>query len=194
MNSNETRNKYYRKNSEKIKHQVKQYGRTYNGLITRMYCGIKQRSKRYNNNQLGFTKEEFVQWVSNQQELFDILWNNWIQSDYDTKLKPSINRLNDYKSYTFDNMELTTWEDNFNKGTKCIKTFNAHSCVSRNNGKMACKSVIQFDVNDDYLNKFSSITEAAKILHLHKESISACFKGIYKTAGGYKWQYTTVIK
>ena len=48
-------------------------------------------------------------------------------------------------------------------------------------------AVLQF-INDQIV-RYESINEASKKTGVHRGSITACCKGIYKTAGGYKWEY-----
>lgn len=51
------------------------------------------------------------------------------------------------------------------------------------------KRVIQCNLDGEELMEFSSITEAAKSINKGTSVISACCKGIRKTAYGYVWKY-----
>ena len=51
------------------------------------------------------------------------------------------------------------------------------------------KSVIQYDVNGNLLNIFSSIKEASLKTNTNKTSISGACLGKYKKVGGYIWKY-----
>jgi len=51
------------------------------------------------------------------------------------------------------------------------------------------KKVIQCDLNCAKIREFDSITEAAKSINKGTSRISACCKGIRKTAYGYIWRY-----
>ena len=58
------------------------------------------------------------------------------------------------------------------------------------------KTIAMLDYKDNILNIFNSITEACDYLGMSRDSrgkakisnISPCFKGIRKTAYGYKWK------
>lgn len=49
------------------------------------------------------------------------------------------------------------------------------------------KVVVQLTKNDEVVNIFSSIHEAAKQTGINRQCISFCLRDLYKTAGGYKW-------
>lgn len=49
------------------------------------------------------------------------------------------------------------------------------------------KAVIQYDLENNIVNKFSSIAEAGRKTTASLQNISRCIKGYRKTSGGYKW-------
>ena len=49
--------------------------------------------------------------------------------------------------------------------------------------------VIQYDINGIYINYFSSVRVASKILKISQSAIISCCKGRTKTAAGYQWKY-----
>jgi group I intron endonuclease len=49
--------------------------------------------------------------------------------------------------------------------------------------------VVQFDLNDNFIKKYSSVTEAAQENNLFGTSITATCRGKYKTCGKSKWKY-----
>ena len=51
------------------------------------------------------------------------------------------------------------------------------------------RKVIQYDLNNNIINEFSSITEATNFLNKTSHSIHNCLAGRTKTAFGYKWKY-----
>ena len=51
------------------------------------------------------------------------------------------------------------------------------------------RKIIQYDLNDNVINEFSSITEATNFLNKTSRSIQNCLAGRTKTAFGYKWKY-----
>lgn len=51
------------------------------------------------------------------------------------------------------------------------------------------KEVFQLDVNFNIINTFISIAEASRKTKTRSDSISACCRGVQKSAGGYIWKY-----
>lgn len=51
------------------------------------------------------------------------------------------------------------------------------------------KIVIQYDINNKFIKKFSSIIEASKKLNIDSSLIIKVCKNKRKTAGGYVWKY-----
>lgn len=51
------------------------------------------------------------------------------------------------------------------------------------------KAVIQYDLNNNIINEYISISEAARQTGLHSQNISGVCRGIKHTCGGYKWKY-----
>lgn len=51
------------------------------------------------------------------------------------------------------------------------------------------KAVFQYDLNDNFVGKYDSVSEAASILKLSKSGISKCCRGERKSSGGYIWKY-----
>lgn len=54
------------------------------------------------------------------------------------------------------------------------------------------RPVAMYDTNGNFLKRFPSIAQASYYTGIHKDTIRRCCKheGYYKTAGGYKWEYT----
>lgn len=53
----------------------------------------------------------------------------------------------------------------------------------------AGKRVIQFNLQDEYIQEFETVAQAAKISGLNRSSIARCCRGEQKSCGGYKWKY-----
>ena len=102
------------------------------------------------------------------------------------------------------------WKDNLSKAHKGkiftnetrLKMSNSHlnkpsPFKGKNHTTQTCeiiknslsKSVIQYDVNGNLLNIFSSIKEASLKTNTNKTSISGACLGKYKKVGGYIWKY-----
>ena len=113
-----------------------------------------------------------------------MLWNNWIESNYDKMTKPSVDRLDDYKGYSLDNIQLMTWEENKAKGSRDRKN-------GVNNKKS--KAVLQYDLQGNLIKEYYSIMQAERETKISNVSISRVCNGKRKTAGGFKWKYKQQI-
>ena len=74
----------------------------------------------------------------------------------------------------------------WNKGLKncfCEKTIEKMRNTKKN------KSVVQLDLNDNYINTYISLMEAQRETNINATAIMRCCKNINKTAGGFKWKY-----
>lgn len=57
----------------------------------------------------------------------------------------------------------------------------------KSNGK--AKNINQYDINDNYITSYISLTEAAKAVNGDRSLIGKVCRGIRKTAYGYKWKF-----
>ena len=53
------------------------------------------------------------------------------------------------------------------------------------------KSVVQYDKNNNELNRFDSIKDASSKTGIYSANICSCCKGRKKTSGGFIWKYET---
>lgn len=159
---------------------------TKSGWCSNIYNNMKQRNKKKFGKELPFSKEEFVHWIDeNYKEKFDEMFQNYVDSGCDKYLVPSIDRVDDYDSYHFENMQLLTWEQNDIKGTNGIK--NKVSCAEV--GKKYCSKIVaQYDENMNEIMRFSSTHEVTRVLGFDSSLIAkACREGF--KSKGYYWKY-----
>jgi hypothetical protein len=117
------------------------YDKTEKGVIRVIYKTQKLHSKDRGHPLPAYSKKELAEWM--YKNGFKELYNNWVKNGYDNKLKPSIDRLDDNKPYTFDNIRLVTWQENIEHRLKYIR-----------------KKVYCLDENFNLLKIYNSITEA----------------------------------
>lgn len=160
---------------------VNEYHRTRVGLSVKMYKNQKVNSKKRGHKPPTYTRVEFTDWLLNNED-FHILYLEWVLSDYKKELTPSVDRLDDYKSYSFDNIRLVTWHENNLKG-----------CIDRINGINNKKSnaIIQKDLQGNIVKRFYSVAQAARETGINFRNIHAVAKLQRKTAGGFSWHYDT---
>lgn len=158
---------------------VREYQKTKNGLITEIYSHQKLSSKQRNHLMPTYTKLELKVWCF-AQKLFHELYDNWKSSNYQNDLIPSVDRLNDYSGYSLDNIQLMTWRENEQKG---------HNDMKNGINNKNSKSVLQYDLKENFIKEFYSVSEAGRQVGIYKTSISQCCNGLIKTSGGFKWKF-----
>jgi hypothetical protein len=145
-------------------------------VINRMYAQQKLRNLRKFGIELSYTKQQLEVWL--YKNGYYNLYVNWVNCGYQRDLAPSVDRLDDYKGYSLDNIRLVTWLDNRNKGAKDVR--------SGINTKTT-KAVVKLDLEGKALEEFHSIRSAERMTGLFSSEISRCCNGKAKTSGGYKW-------
>lgn len=151
--------------------------------ITKVYGRMKRDNKGKFNLELPFSKEEFSIWI-NQTNILQLLEQYKI-SNFDKNKCPSIDRIDDYKSYTFDNIQLLTWEENNTKGRMSSK--NKEQC-SQMAKYVWSKKVAQMDKDYNIIAFFKSTHEVNRILGFDSSLIArACREN--KISKGYRWKY-----
>lgn len=164
---------------ECIRIQGKQYRHSLFGLIKKTYKNQVEASKKRGHPSPYYTEEEFIIWFI-RQDNFPELLANWIQSGYQSKLKPSGDRLDDYKPYSFDNLRLTTWGENEQKMRDDVKG-------GINNKKS--KGCIQFSLEHVLICEYHSLRDAARATCSDSAGISSCCKGKQRKHNGFIWEY-----
>ena len=110
--------KEYRiKNQDVIKKKNEYYRHDFHAHAKRMYSKIKERlksDKSYSSLRLYINREEFLDWVINNPSYTD-LYNRWKESNFNQRLTPTIDRINNKGNYTLDNIQVLTKSDNLKK-------------------------------------------------------------------------------
>jgi len=149
------------------------------GLITHIYSNQKLNSKLRKHPLPTYSKKEFTNWMLSQKN-FNVLFDEWSNNNYDRKLTPSVDRLDDYKGYSFDNIRLVTWNENMSK---------SHSDIKNGINRKGTISVIQYSLAGDFIKLFYSISQAGRENSINGSSISNGCKRQSKQACGYIWNY-----
>lgn len=155
--------------------------RTKNGLASKLYREQRYRSKQRGHKDPEYTKEEFKNWLFTQEN-FNELYLKWVLSGYVKGLKPSVDRLDDYKGYSFDNIQLVTWYENNQKGYR--------DRIEGINNKKS-NAVVQRDLKGNIIKRYYSIAQAARDTNINFRNIHKVAKLQRKTAGGFVWEYDT---
>lgn len=156
----------------------KEHKKTKKGLITTIYYHQKnnRNSKKY---PIGYTKNEFHEWMMGNKN-FHELYKKWVESGYEKNKRPSVDRIDDYKGYSIDNIQLMTYEQNIQK-----------SRDDRRNGinNKDSKAIIQIGVDGTVVKEYYSIKQAYRETGFNIGNISSVCCGRRKTAHGFVWKF-----
>lgn len=158
---------------------IANYRKTKKGVITTIYNSQRLNSKKRGHAPPKYTGIDLRKWMF-CNPVFDEIYVKWVNSGYSKKLKPSCDRIDDYKSYTFDNIQIVTWQEN-----------NAKSHSDRRNGinNKASKAVIQKSMNGEFIYKFHSVHCASRVTGFLMSSIAKCCRKERRSLHGYKWSF-----
>lgn len=174
----------------------KRFVQSKEGLVNKIYSQQKSKSKLRKHPLPAYTKEDLYLWLFSNPE-YDKLYTKWVSSGYSTKLIPSVDRLDDYKPYTLENIQLMTWEENSNK-------YNQDQKKGLNNKRNL--AVDQLDLEGNFIKRFHSASYAAREVGSTSRNITLVCKGepikrknpdgsfrmeFRKTIKGYKWRWST---
>ena len=156
--------------------------RTKKGLVKRIYHGQKKNSIHRGHPMPTYTIDELRLWFK-CNPVSDQLFLEWRASGYEKMLAPSVDRIDDYKGYSLDNIQLLTWQDNLDK-----------SHIDRKEGRnnKHNKAVIQLTLDSEFMEEFHSAAEADRQTSIDRVSIGRCCVNKSQTAGGFKWKYKTI--
>jgi hypothetical protein len=149
------------------------------GLIKKTYGNQIASSRKRGHVPPNYTEEEFMIWVI-RQDNFPILFKNWVDSGYSTSLKPSGDRLDDYKPYTLDNLRLVTWAENEQRMRDDVR-----NGINRKKSK-AC---YQYSLDGELIAEYHSLRDAARATGSDSAGISACCNNKQYKHNGFVWKY-----
>ena len=158
----------------KLLENTRRWRRTYKGLTANLYAKIRERSKRNDRQNNEFTLAEFRTYLNTTD--IHRLFKRWQECGYKTDRRPSVDRINPLKGYTFDNMQVITAKENRIKGDK---------------EKLVLwgKRVYQSTLDGEDFAIYPSIKEAWLKTGISRNNISSVCNGKRKQAGGYKWHF-----
>ncbi len=156
------------------------YSRTVEGWLNKVYKSQHRSCEKRKMKLPTYSKSELKEWLLTKSDFLKI-HQAWVKSNFDKNLIPSVDRKDDYITYTLTNINIVTWKVNNDKGNSdrvnCINT-------------KASKSVIQYTIDMKKIKVFDSIAQAIRELKLqHGTHISSCCKGENNSAYGFKWRY-----
>lgn len=153
--------------------------RTIKGVLCHMFSAQRYCSKKRNMPMPLYTKNEFSKWVMGQSNFID-LYDKWVSSNYCRWQKPSVDRIDENKTYSFDNIRLVSWLDNHNSAV------NNKKMGLGNQGKR-CRSIMQFTFDGKLIAEYVSGAEATRVTRIYGTCNAAMGSKFF--AGGYIWIY-----
>lgn len=162
--------------------QKKSTYRTPIGKLRYIYKHQIQNSKSRGHSTPSYSEQEFIDKFINDPK-YIALYTTWKNSGFLTDVAPSIDRLDDTKGYSFENIQLVTWiENNTKEHTKHREGTSINEDL---------KPVWQYTMQGEFVNYFISQNEAARQVDtVTQQTISLCCKGDTNSSGSFRWFYT----
>ena len=153
--------------------------RTVSGFITSLFSNHTKRAKKHNYETYFTSFDKLKKWILNQDNFYS-LFTEWKDSGFMKDFIPSIDRLDDYKGYSLDNIRLVTWIENKHKAD-----------YDRKNGlnNKISDAVIQYDMNMNFIAEYHSIRQAERMTNAFSSNISLCCNNGASHSGGFVWRY-----
>lgn len=143
MWTKEQKNEWQKKRRAENKNAyTHKYEKTPMGFLVRKYRNMKSRvtgvqKKKYHlyKGLYLLPKQFFYSWSLVNLD-FQELWKKWVESGYERRLCPSVDRIDSNKGYTLDNMRWITHSENSKGGCRSAKRHfkNKHTGVSFTRG------------------------------------------------------------
>lgn len=127
-----------------------------------------------------YSKEELQFWLLSN-DTFNSIFKSWKKNNFQKNETPSLDRLDEGKGYSFDNIRIVDWQEN-NRSYQ-IKRRRGQAITVQN------RPVVQINFNKTKINTFNSISIASKISKVNKSNINQVCLGNRNSAGGYLWKY-----
>ena len=174
------RSKNYRqKNKIDISKRDKEYRRSLHGkasnIFTQMQSRLEDKNKpTYTNRKCEFTKKEFMDWILNNPD-YKRLHKQWVNSEYEYKLTPSLDRILNTGNYTFNNIQIITLQQNsskpknnwltFEEAKELIRKYNFNSSKEYIRERTNISKRLPSDPYRVYKNKWLGWSNFLKCLH-----------------------------
>ena len=165
------------KEEQRIKRnkQLQAYRRTKDGYVRRMYDRQRQRSHKRGLPMPKYTREEFIDWILSKPK-FHQLFYNWVLSGYQRKFAPSIDRKDNNKTYSFDNIQLMSWKKHLETGDRQKPT------------RLKVEEINEFG---EQIAIFKNMTHASKVTKISYWSIQISCRNNGETVFGRKFRFYT---
>lgn len=157
-----------------------EYFKTKQGLTVSIYTAQRCNSKNRGYSPPAYNLSQLRDWIFSKEK-FHTLYDEWVNSDYDKSKRPSVDRLDDYKEYSLDNIRVVTWKENYKK---------SHSDKINGINKKGLRPVSQYSIDGNFIDEFYSAAQASRETGVCRPNITKCCSGERRWAGGFVWKYT----
>lgn len=155
------------------------YYKTLAGVISGIYNCQLQSSRTRLHPAPTYSKQELTTWLYSQN--VEILFNNWVSSNHNTNLRPSVDRIDSTRPYSFDNIRLVTWKENNSAAAEERKTCKH---VTKQN-----KKIEQLTLDGLHVETYLSQAHAARTTGFCRTNINHTCQGHREAAHGFLWRH-----
>lgn len=169
-----------------MKRYMRSYINTPKGFLTKQYCRFRERGL------CNISKKSFISW-SLKNKSFQKLFQKWIDSNNNKWLKPSVDRINEYKPYQLDNIKWVTWKQNQIKMRTEKKNVLAYTKnFSKEREKRQYYLIVQ---KKSFFMIFKNLNEVINTFpFMNKSHISQCINKKRKTHHNFRFfKYPEVV-
>ena len=164
-----------------VREYTQRRNNSYEGVIKQAYNHQVQNSKKRGHPPPDYTIEQLITYCESHG--YKDLYNNYLISCRDIKLRPSVDRLDSTIGYTLENIELVTWEVN-------NKRANEERLLGKGSQSNFCQPVVRIS-NEGAEVLYHSMAEAERqnnIGNRDGQRLTNYFRIKGKKCGGFRWR------
>ena len=155
------------------------YKSSLNGFATTAISRQIASSTRRGHTKPTYSKDELIEWLSDNN--FNTISQSWIDSGFEKDMCPSIDRLDNSIGYNINNIELVTWLENKKRSYEYYR--------HHGTGVIQSKPVEKYSLNNEYIETYYSLSEAARKVNGQKQAIKLVCGDFSRTAYNFKWKF-----
>ena len=169
-----------------MKNYNKMYKQSYAGFIKYVYAHQIRNAKQRKHTLPEYTENELLNWYITNATAIK-LHEEWIAANCNKELTPSIDRLDNSKTYSFDNIEVVTWKENKKRAYKQI----SNGTLFNSSLLHQLHPIVQYNLYGIKVASYISIAEAVKATGIDHRGISSACKKQRATFHGFLWRYAS---
>lgn len=170
---------------EYIKKYNNYYTKTIKGLCKKIYHHQLRNCKTRGHSLPTYTSLDLEDLFKEEKSL--LVYKEWVSSGYNPELIPSVDRLNNSKSYTLDNIEIVSWKTNKERAYEAVRNKTLHNPTLLNGGH---KEVSCFTKEGIFIATYQSVSEAARVHKCQHQQISRACSTTFTFFLDLFWCYT----